>query len=127
MNIKLFLTKYCLEEANNSTDVANIKKHIFLWWKNPRQEKNRSFALTQQGFDVLYNQIKLKFYQINFPKDIYITNQLLIWLDQFIDCPYYFTNKSIYVTKEKTAVQLILFGGDLNKFGKAKELSKKTS
>jgi hypothetical protein len=50
----------------------------------------------------------------------------MIWLDRFIDGPWHITKKSIVVFKEKTAVQLILFSGDVQKFGLAKAMSLKS-
>jgi len=53
-----------------------------------------------------------------------LTTQVIIFLDQFIDCPYYFTNRSIFVTSEKKAVELTLFSGDLRKYGITKAMNR---
>ena len=124
MDAKLRLTKHCLTELNLPTDDASITKHLQIWWRNPRLLGERSFALTPEGFEVLSNQINLKFYELELPDDIVFTNQLVIWLDRYIDCPFFLTKKTIFVSREKVAVQLILFNGDLAKFGKAKSLPK---
>lgn len=119
MDIKTQLTKDLLKiQAANLDDEKIFKRHLILWWKNPMVNGNRSLGLTIQGYQHLKNIIK--FYQIDLSKDIFISNQLIIWLDKFIDCPYYLTEESIFVSKESTAVQLILFGGDLTRFGSAK-------
>jgi hypothetical protein len=81
--------------------------------------------MTDIGFNLSSQKIGLKFYRINLFTLEAPTNQLIIWLDKFIDCPYYFTEDYIMVSKEKVAVQLILFDGDLFRFGKAKEISQK--
>jgi hypothetical protein len=47
----------------------------------------------------------------------------MIWLDRFIDSPYYIDKNSIVVFKEKTAVQLILFNGDIQKYGIARAMA----
>jgi hypothetical protein len=64
----------------------------------------------------------MKSYNIPFPTEFTLTNQVIIWLDKFIDGPYYITNRSITVFKEKIAIQLILFSGDVQKFGLAKAM-----
>jgi hypothetical protein len=53
-----------------------------------------------------------------------LTTQVIIFLDQFIDCPYYLTNRSIIVTNEKKAVELTLFSGDLRKYGLTKAMTR---
>jgi len=53
-----------------------------------------------------------------------LTTQVIIFLDQFIDCPYYLTNRSITVTNEKKAVELSLFSGDLRKYGLVKAMKR---
>lgn len=124
MDIKEKLTKTFLEKADVSSDDKTLKQYIRLIWKNPRLKGNRSMGLTHAGFLFLKNKVKLKFYEINISEDLILTNQLIIWLDQYLDCPNYLGKKSIYVTKENVAVQLILFDGNLYKFGKSKELAK---
>jgi hypothetical protein len=53
-----------------------------------------------------------------------ITTQVIIFLDQFIDCPYYLDNTAIHVTNEKKAVELTLFSGDLRKYGITKAMKR---
>jgi hypothetical protein len=53
-----------------------------------------------------------------------MTSQIIIFLDKFIDCPYYLTNRSITVTSERKAVELGLFSGDLRKYGLTKAMKR---
>jgi hypothetical protein len=48
---------------------------------------------------------------------------VLVWLDNFIDSPYYITKKFIVVLKEKAAFELYLFSGDIRKMGYNKALA----
>lgn len=127
MDIKLFLINEFLKDSGLPDDQKSLEKYRWEWWANPRLNGARSLKLTQQGYDVLTNTVGLKFYQINLPASMEITNQLVIWLDKLIDCPWFMTKKSIFVSKEKTAVQLVLFSGDLQKFGTAKDRSMKSA
>lgn len=70
----------------------------------------------------MLNHIDLHVYEIMYPKDIVMTAQILIFLDRFVDCPYYLTDYSITVTKEKKAVELSLFNGDIRKYGLIKAM-----
>lgn len=106
-------------------DPKNLEKNISIVWQNPRKKLHGGLRLTDKGFDVFTNEMDMKTYNIEFPKEFSLTNQVIIWLDHFIDCPWYITKKSIVVFKEKTAVQLILFSGDVQKFGLAKAMSLK--
>lgn len=126
MDTKLLLTKEFLKGSGLPDDEKSLEKYLWSWWVNPRLNGERSLGLTTQGYEAISQTVGLKFYQIDLPKDIDITNQLIIWLDKFIDCPWYMTKKTIYVSREKVAVQLMLFSGDLQKFGKAKDKASKT-
>jgi hypothetical protein len=123
MDIKSHLTKIVSDHLGWSTDAKTMAKNHNLLWQNPRKKLDGGFRLTEYGFEVFTSQMDMKSYNIEFPKEITITNQVTIWLDRFIDGPYYLTKKSIVVFKEKTAVQLVLFSGDVQKFGFAKAMS----
>ena len=100
----------------------SIKDTATLIWMNPRHKKVGGMRLTDLGFNLLANEIDLKKYSIIFPSKFKITNQVIIWLDRFIDGPYFIKNDSLIVFKERTAIQLVLFGGDIQKYGKSKAL-----
>ena len=100
----------------------SIKDTAKLIWINVRHKKVGGMRLTSDGLRILDEELELKKYLIKFPADLIITNQIIIWLDQFIDGPYYLEKNSLIVFKEKTAIQLILFGGDIQKYGKSKAL-----
>ena len=123
MNWKEIYTKIFLNQLNKSTDPTNIKQYMPLWWQNTRNKNSGGLRLTDQGYEVL-QEIELATYDIPYPKDMPITTQVIIFLDQFIDCPYYLTNRSIVVTNEKKAVELTLFSGDLRKYGLTKAMTR---
>jgi hypothetical protein len=122
--MKEVYTKVFLSEANLPSDDEAIKAYMTRWWKNTRKKLNQSLALTPEGFDFLVNTLQLKEYRIEFPKDFKFTSQILIWLDQFIDCPHYYTKKEIYVFKERKAAELMLFSGDVRRYGLSKALAR---
>ena len=72
----------------------------------------------------MIKEIGLATYDVPYPKDMPLTTQVIIFLDQFIDCPYYLTNRSITVLNEKKAVELTLFSGDLRKYGLTKAMTR---
>lgn len=97
------------------------------WWYNVRRKDNGGLRLTEQGIEFIQEQAKLKTYNIKFPGQFTITPQILVWLDKFIDSPYYITKKDITVISERTAFELYLFSGDVQKMGYSKALSKRLS
>jgi hypothetical protein len=117
-------TKIFLKELGKSAGETAIKEYMPLWWYNTRNKEKGGLRLTEAGFDIV-NQIGLQTYDIPYPKDMPLTTQVIIYLDHFIDCPYYLTNRSITVTNEKKAVELTLFSGDLRKYGINKAMSRK--
>jgi hypothetical protein len=94
-----------------------------LWWKNTRNKLVGGLRLTDAGFEIL-NQIDVEIYDIPYPRDMPLTTQVIIFLDQFISCPYYLTNRSIIVTDQKKAVELTLFSGDVRKYGLTKAMNR---
>lgn len=123
MDTKEALTNKVISKLPDSFTDLTFKKYHSAIWVNIRTNGERSFALTQYGFKTLTELLELKFYCIDLPSTLVITNKLLLWLDKFIDCPFFLDGRKIYVSKEQIAVQLILFSGDLNKFGTARQRS----
>lgn len=121
MDQKLALTKIACEQLGWGTDNTTINKQHRVIWQNPRKVGGN--RLTAEGYRIFVEELDIKKYDIEFPNELTITNQIVIWLDRFIEGPYYINKKSITVFKEKTAVQLILFSGDVQKFGLAKAMS----
>lgn len=117
-------TKIFLSQAQLPTDDQTVRKYLFKWWKNPRKKLDESLTFTQEGFDFVTGTLGLKCYQIPFPDDFELTTQIILWLDHFVDCPNFYTNHEIYVFKEKKAAELILFSGDVRKYGLAKAMAR---
>lgn len=123
MNWKETYTKIFLKELGMSTNEVAVKQYMPLWWQNTRNKGTGGLRLTDEGYEVL-QKIELATYDVPYPRDMPLTTQIIIFLDQFIDCPYYLTNRSITVTNEKKAVELTLFSGDLRKYGLTKAMNR---
>ena len=123
MNWKETYTKIFLKQLNKSTDSATLKQYMPMWWQNTRSKDVGGLRLTDEGMEML-QQIGLATYDVPYPKEMPITTQVIIFLDQLIDCPYYLTNRAITVTNEKKAVELTLFSGDVRKYGLTKAMKR---
>jgi NAD-dependent DNA ligase len=123
MNWKETYTKLFLKELGHSINEASLKEYMPIWWQNTRNKGAGGLRLTDEGLEVL-TQIGLAVYEIPFPKEMVLTTQVIIFLDQFIDCPYYLNKTSITVTNERKAVELTLFSGDLRKYGIVKAMTR---
>ena len=123
MNWKETYTKVFLKQLNKTVNSATVAEYMPIWWQNTREKTSGGLRLTELGFDVI-NTIDLATYEIPYPADMPLTTQIIIFLDQFIDCPYYLTPRSITVTNEKKAVELTLFSGDLRKYGLTKAMTR---
>jgi len=124
MNWKDTYTKIFLKQAEVAISSTNIKLYSRKWWQNIRNKDIGGLRLTDEGFDFCKNTLDLKMYEIPFPKNNPITTETIIFLDQFITCPYYLSQKSIFVTDEKKSMELHLFSGDLQKYGLTKAISR---
>lgn len=117
---KIFLKQLNLTNAKDGRLVLDfVNKYLRKWWVNKRSKDSGGLRLSDEGLELIH-QLNIETYQIPFPKNFKLTTQVLIQLDQFIDCPYYLTNKYIIVTSERKAVELTLFSGDVRLFGNAK-------
>ena len=125
MNWKETYTKVFLKQLNKTVNSATVAEYMPIWWQNTREKTSGGLRLTELGFDVI-NTIDLATYEIPYPADMPITTQIIIFLDKFIDCPYYISKHSMFVTSERKAVELGLFSGDLRKYGLAKAMSRQT-
>ena len=123
MNLKEKYTRVFLKEMGLAISEASIAEYMPLWWKNTRNKSKGGLRLTEIGFDTI-NEIGIATYDVPYPKEMSLTTQVIIFLDQFIDCPYYLTNRSITVTNEKKAIELSLFSGDLRKYGIIKAMKR---
>ena len=127
MDVKDNYTNIFLKAAELDITPEILKSKRMEWWWNVRVKNDGGLRLTDQAMDFIENESKIKIYKIDFPKDFSITPQILLWLDKFIDSPYYITKRSISVLKEKAAFELYLFSGDVQKLGYNKALSKTLS
>jgi hypothetical protein len=125
MNQKIDITKYVAVQSGLPTDEKSIRTLIAQWWQNPRKKEKGGLRLTDEGFARLTTQIKA--HKVRFDQPVEYTNQLIIQLDNFIDCPWYVSKKEIYVFSERMAVQLVLFSGNIAKFSSAKAKNLKSA
>ena len=124
MNWKETYTKIFLKNAGKSVNEASIKEVMPLWWQNTRSKDTGGLRLTEAGYDFIKNELELQTYQVPYPADFEFTTNVVIWMDQFIDCPYYLDRQGIIVTNEKKAMELHLFSGDVRKYGLIKAMNR---
>lgn len=116
-------TKIVLKELGKTINDTNVNQYMPIWWKNTRQKESGGLRLTTEGIEA-FKEAGITTYHIPFPFDMMLTTQTIIFLDQYIDCPYYLTKEFVIVTNEKKAVELTLFSGDIRKYGITKALKK---
>jgi|LakMenEpi03Aug12_release.lakeMendotaPanAssembly.Ray.scaffolds.fasta_scaffold653881_2 hypothetical protein len=123
---KINLTKFILDELALPSDEKNLKKYLIHWWRNILDKNSGGLGLTEQGFEA-FSKANIKIYKIKLSKTIICNNRLIVRLDNFINSPFYLTRNWIYVFDERTAIELILYDCDLEKFthNKAKILDSK--
>jgi len=126
MDTKDQYTKVFLLAANKPVDKKIIYEQRALWWWNVRSKGEGGLRLTKPALDFIEKEAEIKTYKIKFPSDLSITPQILVWLDNFIESPYYITKKYITVMREKAAFELYLFSGDVKKMGYSKAMAKRT-
>jgi hypothetical protein len=115
-------TKIFLKQANISIGENTLKEYMPVWWKNTR--RTGGLRLTDEGFEFITERLELKVYEVPFPVDFSLTTQVIIFLDKYINCPYLLAEDGIVVTNERKAMELMLFSGDIRKYGLNKAISR---
>ena len=124
MNWKETYTKVFLNQKNIAISEVTLKQYMSEWWQNTRAKKQGGLRLTDAGFNFVKDELDLATYDVPFPKDFELTTNTIIWLDQFITCPYYLFRNSIVVLDERKAMELHLFSGDIKKYGLTKAMNR---
>lgn len=124
MDLKDIYTSVFLKAAGLPDDEESVKKNKLLWWYNLRSKSVGGLRLTDQGLKFIKDS-EIRVYTISFPKEIMLHPQLLIWLDNQIESPYHITRRNISVIKERAALEIYLFAGDIKKMGYAKSMAKR--
>jgi hypothetical protein len=115
MDQKTKITKLVLESQGLDVSDKRVRLTIPTWWVSARKKETGGLRLTEQGFDCL-TKAGIKSHRVKFEHPIEVNNKLLIYLDRFIDCPWFANNKEIYVFNDKMAIQLVLFEGNVAHF-----------
>ena len=119
------LTKIFLQQWGKSIDDANLSMYSRTWWQSNRASKQNAFRLSDKGYEFLVGELELKEYEIPFTEPIELSPQTIIFLERYIDCPYYLTTQSITVFSEKKSFELMLFSDDIRKFGLIKAMNER--
>jgi len=119
------LTKIFLQQWGKSTDEANLKLFGRKWWQSTRVGKDDAFRLSDDGYEFLVKELDLKEYEIPFTEPIELSPQTIIFLERYVDCPYYLTPMSIAVFSERKSFELMLFSDDIRKFGLIKAMNER--
>jgi hypothetical protein len=119
------LTKIFLQQWGKSIDETNVSMYSRTWWQSNRTNKQNAFRLSDKGYEFLVSELELKEYEIPFTEPIELSPQTIIFLERYIDCPYYLTNESISVFSEKKSFELYLFSDDIRKFGLIKAMNER--
>ena len=124
MDRKTAYTRTFMELLEQPIHDETVKNAYYSWWQNVRESyQARSLSLTKIGLQTV-EKLDIKTYEIKFPDKIIFTPQTYLWLDEFVDCPYFVDKKQIIVTMEKMALQMMMFAGDVTKYGLARAMSK---
>jgi hypothetical protein len=119
------LTKIFLAQWGKGTDETNVKLYSRVWWQSTRVGKQNAFRLSEAGFEFLTTELDLKCYEIPFTEQIELSPQTIVFLERYVDCPYFLTSQSITVFSERKSFELMLFSDDIRRFGLIKAMTER--
>jgi hypothetical protein len=125
MDRKDSYTEVFLKAAGVEADVKKTKDFKAIWWYSTRDKDIGGLRMTDHCLEFVETKSEIKTYKIEIPKEMTISPQVLIWLDQYIDTPWHITKKHIVVLSERTAFELYMFSGDVKKLGMARTMAKR--
>lgn len=114
-----------LKAAGVQTNEKLIKDFRSVWWYSTREKDVGGLRMTDQCLEFVETKSEIKTYKIEMPKEMTISPQVLIWLDQYIDTPWHVTKRHLKVLSERTAFELYMFSGDVKKLGIARTMAKR--
>jgi hypothetical protein len=124
MSQKIEITKKVLEILDSSISEKELKLAKREWWVSQRTKPIGGLQLTKAGFTAL-SKAGIKSYKIRLEERPDNLNGMLLWIDNHITYPFYFFRSHqyhyIFVFDERTAVQLVLFSGNINKLFRAQK------
>ena len=122
MSQKLEITKKVLEILNPTATEKDFKLAKQSWWVSQRAKPTGGLQLTEDGYNAL-TAAGIKSYRIKLEEEVDRSNSMILWIDKKITCPFYFGKfpYAIHVFDEKTALQLVLFSGNINKLYRAQK------
>ncbi len=120
-------TKIFLKAAGLAVTEENLMLYARKWFMNNRKKAEGGLRLTEDGFEFIKTTLDLKVYEVPFPPSLDLKPQVILFLDKFIDCPYYLTPETIVVLGERKAFELHLFSGDVRQYGLNKAMKRKNS
>jgi hypothetical protein len=116
-------TKIFLNQAGKSMDDATVSLYLHNWWYNKRTKKTGGLRLSEEGYEFLIKDLDLQEHEVPFNEHIELSPSVIIFLDRYLDCPYYLTFRSLTVFSEKEAFKLHMFSDDIRKLGLIKAMS----
>ena len=119
------LTKIFLQQWGKSIDDTNLKIYSRKWWQSTRANKQNNFRLSEEGYNFLVNDLELADYEVPFTEPIELSPQTIVFLERYLDCPYFLTAESITVFSERKSFELYLFSDDIRKFGLIKAMNER--
>lgn len=124
MTSKETYTKVFLKQLDQPVNDLSVRSALAEWWRNPRSKEKGGMRLTEEGYRMMTEDLDVSFYEVPYAPDMNFTTQIIIWLDNFIDCPYYLDKRSMFVSDDKKALELHMFSGDIKKYGISKALAR---
>lgn len=119
-NLKDTITLFVMKELEISLEHEKFQKCYRVWWQNPRNKEKGGLKLTEAGYNS-FKKADIKEYRIILEKSKEVfCNKHVIWLDSFIECPWYIDGDYVCIFGEKMAVELALFQGNLIRYANAK-------
>ena len=104
-------------------DDATVSLYLHNWWYNKRTKKTGGLRLSEEGYEFLIKDLDLQEHEVPFNEHIELSPSVIIFLDRYLDCPYYLTFRSLTVFSEKEAFKLHMFSDDIRKLGLIKAMS----
>lgn len=104
-----------LSKEESEIDSVAIEKYRKIWWYNTRIKEVGGLRLTDAGLKYI-TKYGVEHYVVTFDQPLKLSAQVLITLDNAIECPYHITSKELVVTSQYISTAFILYNGSIETY-----------
>ena len=117
------LTSMFLSQVGREVNKHTIARYMREWWFNFRESRDNTFRLQSEGYRVMSEILRHKFWPVTLPEKFEQHPALMLFLNRHLKHPYYVEPNKLMITNLLVSIKLIMFIDDIKTVGVARAQS----